>query len=291
GADVICPACGTTNSTNSVHCGACGSPLEGAASASSIKSGDWMDINEASAFAQSRDVGREQREQQLEAAGVKSGDEAKGGAGRTFAIIGVVLLVVCGVGFFLFSQTSAQEVYVSGHEWERTISVEEYQSVSEGDWQESVPSLAYNETCYQRERGTERVPDGETCRTERRDNGDGTFSEREVCETAYREETVFDTWCDYRIDQWESVDPVLTSGTLADAPTWGAAPQACSSTRLGCERESGRDERYTVLFQGDDNEFRCSFTEQDWRDIQIESNWTVEVRMVGGAVCDTLEQR
>jgi hypothetical protein len=288
GRDVACPACGSWNSAKSVHCGTCGAPLEGGQEAAAIGDGDTLTAAQFSAYAQSRDVGREAHQQQLEAAAAASGDKEGGGGLPIGAIIGVVAVVVIGVLVFLFNQTTETGVIVREHEWTRTIEVEEFSRVSDGNWQLDVPSGAYNERCSQRQNGTRRVEDGQTCETVRRDNGDGTFMEREECQPTFREEPIIDTWCDYDIDRWEPGANVVTSGGLNDTPTWGSLDYSCANARIGCGREAGRTEVYRVIFEGDGDTYRCTFSQEEWADIPVESRWTLEVRALGGAACDTL---
>jgi hypothetical protein len=294
GKDKLCPACGGLNSGAAIHCGNCGSNPEKAETARTLNEDGWMEEAAVAGFQQSRDVAGEKFERDMAAAGIettKAAAAGKSGGSRRVGII-IAVLVVAGIigAIFLFTRTQEQTVLVSGHEWERRISVEEYRAVSDGDWRDSLPAGAYNRSCSEKQRDTRRVQDGETCRTVRRDNGDGTFSERQECEPKYREEPVMDTWCDYTIDRWEDDTAIVTRGTgLASPPTWGETNFGCTNERLGCQRESGRNETYTVLFSEDGNTHKCNFSQSEWENIAVESRWTMEVRQfVGGAVCNSL---
>ncbi|MEL7234534.1 MAG: hypothetical protein AAGK74_08560, partial [Chloroflexota bacterium] len=218
----------------------------------------------------------------------------KGGLNRRFIVTGTMLAVAAlfGFVFWLTSQTQEQTVLVTGHAWEREIRVEEYQTVRDEDWDDQVPAAAYNERCTQRQRDTRRVADGQTCRTVRTDNGDGTFSEREECTTNYREEPVMDDFCTYDIDRWEYERSVTTEGdALSPAPQWGNLNlRECNTARLGCEREEGRNQRYSVTFRDEDGDTHtCTYPENQWASIGIETRWSMEIRQfVGGAVCSSL---
>jgi hypothetical protein len=299
GADVTCPACGGLNAGSAVHCGNCGASLEGGEQAGSITGDRWTDPDAiGEKYYQSRDVMHEKHERDMAAAGVTTPAAASAAKRRPpknrrgGIIIGAVIAAIVGL-IALGMQTNDVDVVVSGHEWERTIQIEEYKTLREGSWQNSVPSSSRNRRCYEKQSGTNRIPDGEDCRTVRRDNGDGTFSERQECTTRYREEPVYDTWCDYDIDRWVNGRVVRTSGdSLRDTPYWGDADLRCTGQRVGCEREGNQNEQYTVMFRGDGNTYRCTYRdEQEWASIPIESAWTLPVYTFGGAACDDLERR
>ena len=75
-------------------------------------------------------------------------------------------------------------------------------------------------SCRQEQRSTRRVPDGQECRTVRRDQGDGTFREERQCETKYRDEPVYDDKCTWSGQRWESDRTEEVSGGLSDTPVW-----------------------------------------------------------------------
>ncbi|MEL6272951.1 MAG: zinc ribbon domain-containing protein [Chloroflexota bacterium] len=297
GKDRICPACGSLNSASAHNCGACGSPLDEAAVARTLQSQSRA-AGAAFASSGSRDMAQEQFEREMAAAGIETPAAAaqgkKGGLNRRFIVTGTMLAVAAlfGFVFWLTSQTQEQTVLVTGHAWEREIRVEEYQTVRDEDWDDQVPAAAYNERCTQRQRDTRRVADGQTCRTVRTDNGDGTFSEREECTTNYREEPVMDDFCTYDIDRWEYERSVTTEGdALSPAPQWGNLNlRECNTARLGCEREEGRNQRYSVTFRDEDGDTHtCTYPENQWASIGIETRWSMEIRQfVGGAVCSSL---
>jgi ribosomal protein S27AE len=293
GEDKTCPSCGGLSAGDAVHCGTCGAPLEGAAAARTL---DTQSIAAGKSFesSDSRDIDQERFEREMAAAGINpSGQEKKGGGGRTVGIIALVAVLLIGGLFFLFSRTTQATVLATGHSWEREIAIETYQTLRGEDWQNEVPAAAYNERCQLRQRDTRRVEDGETCERVRRDNGDGTFTEIEECEPRFREEPVMDDFCTYDIDGWAEGRIVRTSGEgLSPAPKWGEANlNTCSSDRLGCEREADRTERYVVQFRDEAGEtYTCPYPLDEWQNIAIESRWSLEVRQfTSGAACNSLQ--
>ena len=78
---------------------------------------------------------------------------------------------------------------------------QEYLDFTERSWRDSPPDgIDVNlipDTCVLTQRSVEQVADGQECKTVRTDNGDGTFSERRDCVTRYREEPVYDDWCEF----------------------------------------------------------------------------------------------
>ena len=64
--------------------------------------------------------------------------------------VGVIVLAVLVANFW----TKSAEVEVTGHRWERSIEIEAYQAVDEGDWCDRLPGEAYDTRQEQRQRGT-----------------------------------------------------------------------------------------------------------------------------------------
>ena len=271
GADAICPSCNTPSSAKAEFCGQCGTPLTEAARAKLI-----ADPNLAQKIAP-----KVQKKWGL----LTPTQWVIGGI-----VTALALLVIC-IGAVFFVRRDAV-VIVVGHTWEREIKIEAFSAVQQEDWDESVPSDAYNESCSQEVRSQKQVPDGETCRTERVDNGDGTFRDREVCETKYRSEPVYDNKCSYTVNRWIYSRSVQAEGNSpADQPYWPDF-QLRGGSGLGAEREGGHEEDYVVhLKEVDaDKTYECDFSLDKWASFGLESRWTMEVgQILGQADCDTLK--
>jgi hypothetical protein len=299
GVDVTCSACGQLNGAKSEFCGQCGAPLSEAAKAKTLAA-ETRAQGEQFASGGSRDVVKEQYDAEMARIGATPKKKKRGGNNNVIiaAVIAVVVLLIGG-GFFLLNWTEEASLVVTGHEWERSIDIERYNEVRERSWHDSRPSgddaRIISGTCREEQRSTRRVPDGEDCSTRRVDQGDGTFREERVCTTRYREEPVYDDMCTWEVKRWEWERTASASGGLSDTPYWPETNVSpCSSTRVGCERETNRNEDYQVVFESTDNEnvYRCDFEPSIWSGIALQTTWTGQVRVVdsGALLCDTLEQ-
>ena len=182
---------------------------------------------------------------------------------------------------------------VTQHSWERAVEVEELTAVRDGAWCDARPGDAYDVRRSRKQRGTEKIADGETCTMKNVDRGDGTYKQVQQCRTKYREEPVYDSWCDYRVDRWVHERTVTANGgARSPEPAWPAVTVS-NCSRLGCERIGNQTETYTVhlLEQGPEPKPQtCAFDQQRWSAIEVDSEWQAEVRIVtGGVDCDTLQ--
>lgn len=302
GIDVTCSACNQLNSAASEFCGQCGSPLTEGARAKTLEHQSRRQGGEFESSG-SRDVVKEEFDAEMQRIGVMPTPEKKKRGGgmnwKVIAIIGVVIALAI-AGYMAFNYTETATVIVKGHEWERSISIQEYRNFTTRSWRDSPPagdnvSIQLG-SCREEQRSTRRVADGQECRTVRKDRGDGTFSESQECTTKYREEPVYDDMCTWSGRRWESDRTERASGDLSDTPAWPNVSLNCENTRrVGCERRSGRDEDYRVLFDNTENDkdYQCEFAQTEWQNIAVESLWTGEIRVLvgGGLVCDTLQRK
>ncbi len=291
GADKICPACQTPNSAANEYCMECGAPLSAAAQAATLEAQTRAE-GEKFTSSGSRDVVKERFDAEMRRVGVQP-SAGKSTRSNRLGVILIVLLVIGAVAAILALTVKRETtVVVTGHSWERVINIEEYSAVRDGSWQESVPIGAYNRTCYEKQRSTRRIPDGETCQTRRVDQGDGTFREERVCRPKYREEPVYDTWCDYTINRWVYDHSETASDDTLSEPYWPQVNFSCSGEQLGCQREGGREETYLLHLVGDEGRtYECPVPFEQWQSATIESVWSIEVRVVdpNAADCDTLQ--
>ena len=296
GIDVTCPACNELNSAASEFCGQCGSPLTAGAKAATLESQTRANTAQFVSTG-SRDIIKEQFDAEMQRIGVQQPDKPKrGGMNIKWVAIGVVVvaLIVSAIG--LITAKVQGNLIVTGHEWERSVDIQEYRNFTERNWRDSRPS-GDNVTmgsCTREQRSTNRVPDGQECHTVRQDQGDGTYRESQQCETKYREEPVYDDMCTWSGQRWQFVNTLESSGNLNDTPEWPASNLNCAGqSRVSCQRMANQQEHYWVLYEDDDNkDYRCDFPQNEWSSIPLESLWTAQVgRFVTTIDCGSLQRQ
>lgn len=268
GADVHCPACRAPMGAAVKFCSVCGSPLAGAG-----------------------EVARVTGPAAVEAA---AGGRGKRGKGGTVAIVLGVVAVVAGVVVALFAWKKEVALTVSDHTWRREIRIESFAPRDESAWCDALPDGAYSVTRSREVRSHREIPDGRSCTKQRKDNGDGTYSEVEKCVDKTRREPVYDDKCRFRIDRWRYARSAVASGRSLDgAPAWPAVTLAATGQRIGSEREGSRVEKYTVHFADPSDPATprtCDMAEARWRSFRAGSAWKVEAGVVTGAIdCDSLQ--
>lgn len=292
GADKVCPACETPTSALANHCPSCGSPLEGAASAPLRRE---QGAGEGAAFLpDSARVAKEER--RAERVGREGEtDKAQRPHRLRVVLIGVVLALVFIGAALSLTWKKAVEVTVLGHEWVRTIAIEEVRLVPDIAWRDQLPFGAREVSCHREQRSTRRLEDGQTCTRRRRDLGDGTFKEVEECRPRYREEPIYDQRCAFVIDRWVQVREVTVEGhALTEAPRWPEIVLRRTGQCIGCEREGRRSERYELrlLLLPAREERRCVLPEPKWKAFAVGRTVAAKARVVGGGLdCDSIGDR
>lgn len=295
GADIACPACATPNGAAAQFCTGCGSPLQGGKAVEGradqvARPGQGFSgetVEDARAEARAR--------RQAKADAAQGRTPAPPGLPRGAKIalvVGGAVLVVVALVLTVVLWRKDVALTVDGHSWERTIAVEQFRAVSESAWCDQMPAEAYAVTRSKEVRDTKKVPDGEECKTRRRDNKDGTFEEVQECTPKYRSEPVYDTKCRFQIDRWVKARVEKASGRGKEpAPSWPEVKLEKTGTCKGCEREGERNETYTVHFVDPQDEeiHDCAFPADAWSNIEPGSRWTAKVGVVSSALdCDSL---
>ncbi|MBI5624466.1 MAG: zinc ribbon domain-containing protein [Elusimicrobia bacterium] len=272
GADRLCVACRTANHAKTKFCVGCGGPMEGAKSVALV-SGGGPEGPDRAAMAEVKEWEKREHAGKLKLA-------AKAGAGL------LVLAALVLLGLRLSSKEV--ELSVNGHHWEREIEVESFRTMKETSWCDSMPLDAYDVLRTREVRSHESVPDGEDCKTVRKDRGDGTFSEEEQCAPRYRQEPVYDHRCRYSVDRWARARSENARGGLSDPPAWPKVRLKREGACEGCEREGARKERFTVAFDDKGKTRTCLFGEDRWRSMAPGSKWKGKVNRLTGLDCSGL---
>ncbi|HWM92222.1 MAG TPA: zinc ribbon domain-containing protein [Thermoanaerobaculia bacterium] len=223
--------------------------------------------------------------------------------------IGCLGLAALFVLFWFLNRPREAVLTVTGHQWERTVAVEELRTVTEEGWEGELPGSArtlsssreihhHNKvrigtetrtrTVTERvQTGTERVKVGE------RDLGNGYFEdiyedrpvyeERESEETyeepVFREDPVYRMRYRYEVDKWMP-SREAKAGAQDMAPRW---PDTGPRTK---EREGKREEVYEVLFEDSDGAGRVyrARDEVEWRGFEPGSAYRAKVKRDGEIV-------
>lgn len=276
GEDKTCPACNSLMAGNVEFCTRCGAPQTEAARVKKLSSRTrGMDEK----------FEREDRDarQVAEARGLNTKQPVKSGFPRWgYFAIGAAVLVV---GFILFAVFAKRDAVatVESFAWERTISIEEFRAVPSSSLCSAMPFDAYSVNRRYEQVGSRQVPDGEDCSVRQVDQGDGTFRQQRVCTTRYRSEPVYDYVCSYVVNRWTNSRTARANGDKSVTITWPNPSLKCGGTGsgLGCERESGRNEKYTLNFRASaDKKYACDVPFAMWDAARIEQAFTFQVGMV-----------
>lgn len=266
GVDILCPACNTANPAQTGFCTQCGAPLKDAAA---------VKLKTAAAPAAAKPA----THRKLNAA---------------LAIL--VAVIALGAGVFALDYFWRKDIILqlTSAEWRREIKIERLQALHDSAWCDSMPGDAYGVSSNSEVRSYRKIADGEICRTERIDQGDGTFSSREHCETRYREEPVYDRKCYFTVNRWRYTRSQTATGNDRE-PRYPPLQLVNPGNCLGCEREAQRVAAYFLnltAIAAQIEPYRCETTESIWRQAEPKSQWTMKIGVLSRKIhCDTLTAR
>lgn len=278
GADKVCPSCDAPNSAKAACCTNCGSPMDGSKQAE-LKQDPSADPSDPSEEGATKEKTQKKEPQ---------GPQKKSKLPIFLAIGGVIILIL----IILFSIKTEKEATVSGHSWERSIEVERYQVVEKEAWQDKIPSDGHRKSCKDKEKDTKKIEDGQECKTVKKDNGDGTFNEKEECKPKYKEVPVYEKWCKYEVNDWKQFDTLKASGTNIDSVKWPVTNiRKCNIKALNCEREGNKDEQYTVIFKDSEGKtHNCNFKYDKWKSAKVGVSQKLKFgKMSGNLDCTSFE--
>jgi hypothetical protein len=269
GADVQCRYCGGPSSRRAHNCGQCGAPLAEGAQVQTRQAPlpqAQVPTNAATAVPPSRPLWK--------------------------VVVPILALCVVAIVVLLLVWKKEQAFVVASHGWRRSVSVERLGPSRESAWCSALPATASEVSRHREQHGTKQVPDGEDCKTHKKDRGDGTFKEEQVCSPKYKDEPIYEDKCDYVVVKWSQARKEIAEGAATTpAPHWPAvtlARPACNSA--GCEREGSRDESYTVVFSDAKGEsYKCDFAQATWATFPDGHRYTGKLRaLVNTLDCSSL---
>jgi hypothetical protein len=293
GADWICQYCSGNNRVFETRCTSCGS-TRSAADKQLIE--ETRGINDWSEAAQKafRVSAEPQNAQFVPKKSFFSSRFFKFGL-LALGILAPLVIGLFGILIYISTLTYAVEVEITGLEWQRSIKIEEYRTVSETAWEGKVPKNARvqsneralhhtdhvpNGTRDVSENYTEQVADGSeryVCGRKNKKNG---YFEDEYCtrtkyksvtktrtktETVYKDVPVYKTRYTYLIDKWVPAGEKTTSGNDFN-PKW--ANFVADNVRT---REAGRLESYNLLCKelgGKNKPHKLKLTPENWSKFQ-----------------------
>jgi len=285
GVDWACTWCESPNSAAANFCVNCGGPRDGAA-----------DVTRATVA-----PAPPAPQRPPEVARASPVARASGRSWRWLAAVATVIVAVVTIFGYLFFSKHDETAQLVDKAWTREVDVERFTALTTSTWCDALPTDAYQVTRSREQRGTRQVPDGQDCHTVRVDLGDGSFSRRQECTPRYRDEPAYDTRCHYRVNRWQVQRTDKLAGHASLAPAWpqpslAAAPGgglgwAGGVAPLGAERLGSRREDYRVTLQSaKGRQWVCSVDAARWTSLAEGKPVTLQVRVTGGAVCDSLVQ-
>jgi hypothetical protein len=265
GADVQCRYCAAASSRRAHNCGQCGAPL-----------GEGVAV-------------RAQVPLPPSAGALPSAPPRRA---TWKLVVPIVVLLAVAVVVVALVWRRPQKFVVTAHTWQRSVAIERLGPSRESAWCSELPASASDVSRHRERHGSKKVPDGETCHAEKKDRGDGTFKEEQVCTPKYKDEPVYEDKCDYLLVKWSRLRQEVTEGkSVADSPHWPAVSlnrAGCSVP--GCEREGTRSETYTVVLKDPAGEiYRCNVAPHAWSTFADGQHYSGKlIPLVGSLDCDSL---
>ena len=290
GADIHCPFCGVRNPAGSEKCQNCGGDLkEGKARESGRVVGAYQSTPAQPVKCPNCGAENSAKTRVCVQCGASlipekpAPVETAPAAPRKFPtwliVVGALFLVLLCGGLtyliFLSQKTETSEGIVKQVHWERSIPVEALQPVTHETWQDELPGGAADVLCRQEVRSVQSEPVAnavEVCGTPYTiDTGSGFGEVVQDCE--YQ---VYDSYCSYSVQEWQTIDTVTSSGD--DLAAFWPQPSLTSGQRLG----ESRNETYVILFQVEDELYKYQTSDAAIFEQAIPgSEWTLAINKLG----------
>lgn len=155
-------------------------------------------------------------------------------------LLGVVVGVYC-LAFLFWTKTEV--VTVVSHEWYGDRIIEDYQTRSGDDWDNSVPNDAFDITCHSK-----------------------LYSTVMVDKTPI---STYKDWCDYHINRWQYIMTLRNEGDQLSTPSIPEPSLPCNGIQeIGCQRYAGEHVTYQITFARGLGVVVCDYDQPTWDSLQ-----------------------
>lgn len=298
GPDWICEFCSSSNPASLDSCRHCNAPREGTSPEQKVKE---YDVGEAPRSGDMTIPDPHEKYRTEQPAPPK-----KTRPRWLFPAIGLIILVACLLGGMLLFGGNDLGVSIEEMRWERSVVVEELQTVTEEGWElpdgaqligEREEIRHYDQVVVGHETKqrtvSEQVQVGErTYVCGQRDLGNGFFEDMEcsepVYETQQRTETyeepiyeqvpVYDTMYEYEVERWTAVRTERATGSDQQVhwPELNLEPN---------QREGERQETYQIVFRdGEGERYEMTFPLEEWLSFESQGQYQLRVNGLGQPV-------
>jgi ribosomal protein L37E len=286
GPDWVCDYCGASNIHTAQNCHACGNVKNQADQSLATRTYNLGEVptngNQAKPAPQSNVSPR------------RSPKKRKG-----LVIIGIVIALI--FVFYQLGKPKVVDLTVIGHEWQRTIDVENYRPVEREDWFVPVNGTAINSyraihhydrvlDHYETRTRTVRVQVGEEQYVSgKRDLGNGYFEDvystrpvykeqvEEYQEPVYRDVPVYNIKYVYRIKAWVTDHTAVAEGKDKN-PYW---PEGAVAGQIW--RDGAKNESYVLRVNGKENQkYKVSVDYEDWQ--RLDDGDRIQAKKMGDKV-------
>ena len=290
GIDKTCAACSTANAANSSFCSQCGSAMDGTKSVD-LKVDSVNNAPEQPAPPKKYPLWLEKYPLWLALLiFAMTTPPKKYPLWLTLLIFAMLANLTFSVVDDFWRETVNLELVLD--EWQREIKIEQFQTVRDSAWCDTMPSDAYAVSRKSEVRSYKKVTDGQICSTESVDRGDGTFTTKKQCKTKYRDEPVYGDQCYFTINRWQYTRSLNAKGSDKQ-PKDPVLVLSKTGNCLGCERDAAHIAKYVLTLidktKKENEPTVCEVAENIWQQAVPQSKWQMAVSVMSHAShCDTL---
>ncbi len=273
GSDWTCAFCETPNSNKAENCPSCGASKDGSRPPQTVI---------------------DKKFEEESAAKIQSEEKEK----KKFSVL-KILLIAGLVGILVLVLlikflTKEENLTIDHHSWSTNVVVEELNVFNDSTWCDEMHRKVhpgfYSKLLFKKakQKGTNRVADGEICKDKKVDRGDGTFKKERVCETKYKDVPIMDEYCTFTNAGW-MVKHQLRNEADDMNPFFAEYEIQKKGNCIGCERIGKKEEFYFLNMQHDEKMKSCLVDKAKWEQFADQSKVKVKIGLIGGALqCDKM---